>query len=281
MRRDAIRRAQVWEATDVPSMDLKAGPTGHGAFAPDQTVSCKYVDKVMSGNSPKFTCVIPPDDEVKVKFGRENGEVYAEVAATRLFWALGFPVDRMYPVRVRCEGCPAGKETTREDASGADPLRSGLDRAQVQRPGHRDQARRRVGLAGTRYGGGNRRRRAAGAARCAEAARGLRPAHRQQGGAAAAGVRRRKGRRQGATSEAASSTCAHPIMMVNDLGQTFGRSNLFNRDQIGSVNLENWAGVARLEGRQAAASAICRRRRPARSTTRRSARRGGSFCPIC
>ena len=31
-------------------------------------------------------------------------------------------------------------------------------------------------------------------------------------------------------------------MMVNDLGQTFGRSNLFNRDQIGSVNLEKWSG---------------------------------------
>ncbi len=30
-------------------------------------------------------------------------------------------------------------------------------------------------------------------------------------------------------------------MMVQDLGQTFGRSNLFNRDQIGSVNLGNWS----------------------------------------
>ena len=38
LRRDAIRRAQVWEATDVPSMDLTAGPKGHGAFTPDQTV---------------------------------------------------------------------------------------------------------------------------------------------------------------------------------------------------------------------------------------------------
>src|SRR5439155_9663133 len=35
--------------------------------------------------------------------------------------------------------------------------------------------------------------------------------------------------------------CAHPLMMVNDLGQTFGRSNLFNRDRLGSVNLERWA----------------------------------------
>jgi hypothetical protein len=44
---------------------------------------------------------------VKVKFGGANGEVYAEVAASRLLWALGFGADRMYPVRVICRGCPA------------------------------------------------------------------------------------------------------------------------------------------------------------------------------
>ena len=32
-------------------------------------------------------------------------------------------------------------------------------------------------------------------------------------------------------------------MMVNDLGQTFGRSNLFNRDHVGSVNLEKWSSA--------------------------------------
>ena len=43
---------------------------------------------------------------MKVKYGRKNGEVYAEVAATRLFWALGFWADRMYPVQVTCRNCP-------------------------------------------------------------------------------------------------------------------------------------------------------------------------------
>ena len=114
VRREAITRAQVWEKTDIPAMDVKAGPQGHGAFTPEQVVDCRFVQKQMSGNSPKFTCVIPPDDEVKVKFGRDNGEVYAEVAATRLFWALGFPADRMYPVKVRCEGCPEEPGMPRE-----------------------------------------------------------------------------------------------------------------------------------------------------------------------
>src|SRR6201995_5987980 len=121
VRRDAIKRAQVWEKTDIPSMDMKAGPQGHGAFTPEQVVDCRFVARQMSGNSPKFTCVTPPDDEVKVKFGRVNGEVYAEVAATRLFWALGFPADHMYPVKVRCQGCPPEPGMPR-DKSGAPVL---------------------------------------------------------------------------------------------------------------------------------------------------------------
>ena len=32
-------------------------------------------------------------------------------------------------------------------------------------------------------------------------------------------------------------------MMINDLGQTFGRSNVFNRDSVGSANLEQWSAA--------------------------------------
>jgi hypothetical protein len=60
----------------------------------------------MGGSTPKFACVVPPDDELNVKYGKGNGEVYAEVAAARLFWALGFGAERMHPVRVDCKGCP-------------------------------------------------------------------------------------------------------------------------------------------------------------------------------
>ena len=64
-------------------MDLKAGPPRNDAFEPNATVTCTSVNKTMTGNSPKFTCAIAPDDEVKVKYGKANGEVYGEVAATR------------------------------------------------------------------------------------------------------------------------------------------------------------------------------------------------------
>ena len=52
----AIRRAQVWTPTKVSAMDLKAGPQGAGALAPNATVTCDYVEKKMDGRSPKFTC---------------------------------------------------------------------------------------------------------------------------------------------------------------------------------------------------------------------------------
>ncbi len=44
---------------------------------------------------------------MKVKYGEKNGEVYAEVAASRLLWALGFKADAMAPTRLTCRNCPA------------------------------------------------------------------------------------------------------------------------------------------------------------------------------
>jgi hypothetical protein len=105
-RLDYLKRAQVWRPTNVAAMDVMAGPQGKGAFAFDEQVTCEYVDVPPGGTSPKFGCRLPNGDLVKVKYGRANGEVYAEVAASRLFWALGFGADVMYPVSVTCLKCP-------------------------------------------------------------------------------------------------------------------------------------------------------------------------------
>ncbi len=103
-----VRRAMVWQATRVASKDLLVGPQGDDAFKFDESVACDYItpQAPLTGTTPKFDCALKPDDVVKVKYGRKNGEVYAEVAATRLFWALGFGADRMYPVQVTCRNCP-------------------------------------------------------------------------------------------------------------------------------------------------------------------------------
>ncbi len=227
----AIRRAQVWAATDVASMDMRTGPTGRGSFAPDEAVDCTYVDRVMSGNSPKFTCAISPDDEVKVKFGRENGEVYAEVAATRLFWALGFPVDRMYPVRVSCAGCPSQQGTPQENA------RVLFDPASIERKlkGWAIEARPDSGWAWSELD------------QVDEAAGGAPHAERDALKLLAVFVQHTDNKPEQQRllcvddkSDEELARCEHPVMMVNDLGQTFGRANLFNRDRIGSVNLDGW-----------------------------------------
>lgn len=59
--------------------------------------------------------VLGKADELKVKYYRgksaaekKDTDPYTEVAATRVFWALGFPADRMYGTKeVVCFNCPA------------------------------------------------------------------------------------------------------------------------------------------------------------------------------
>ena len=64
------------------------------------------------GRTAKFTCRTESGRSVRVKYydgnpRTGNREVFGEVLATRLFWALGFDADAVYPVVIRCLGCPA------------------------------------------------------------------------------------------------------------------------------------------------------------------------------
>ena len=107
-RRQIMERARVWQAVDTSSLNLLAGPALSPAqrIKPETTCTFVFPEKPLTGMTPKFQCAVQKDDEVKVKYGEKNGEVYAEVAATRLFWALGFKADAMVPTRVTCRGCP-------------------------------------------------------------------------------------------------------------------------------------------------------------------------------
>ncbi len=107
-RLEYIRRARVWEPTDVSAKDLYRGPTGRLPFAVDDEVVCEFVPKPMSGWTEKFSCRLEDGTIVKVKYDGEGKykEVFGEVLGTRLFWALGFYADRMLPVHVTCRGCP-------------------------------------------------------------------------------------------------------------------------------------------------------------------------------
>jgi hypothetical protein len=108
-REDALVRARVWRQPPVPAaqVDFSRNTPGPGAFDAGADVDCEFRIEPVGGSTPKFVCSLPGGDKIKVKYGVPNGELPAEVAATRLLAALGFPTDRMYRVRsVRCRGCP-------------------------------------------------------------------------------------------------------------------------------------------------------------------------------
>jgi hypothetical protein len=230
-----LRRAQVWIPTNVRAMDLRAGPREPGAVAPHAIVDCDYVDKVMSGHSPKFTCRISPHDEVKVKYGGDNGEVYGEVAATRLLWALGFGADRMYPVTVICHGCPSDPQSPA--ATPAKTVRFDIAAIERKMPGEEIRSRDTEGWAWPEL------------ALVDEEAGGAPRAHRDALKLLVAMLQHTDSKPQqqrlvcldGQPSRAGG--CRRPFMMVNDLGLTFGSANRLNSQEAGSVNFERWANM--------------------------------------
>lgn len=227
-RKSLIARAKVWLPVDTPSLDLKAGPTGPGAFASGATITCDYLDKKLTGMSAKFACRLPEGDEIKVKYGGSNGEVYGEVAASRLLWALGFGADHMYSVRVICRRCP--------DSVGGILRANGdriLDPAAVERkmPG-RELADSWSWMELEQVD---------------ESAGGATKAERDAFKLAAVLLQHSDSKPQQQRlvcvdeSPEEDARCGTPLMMINDLGVTFGRANAFNVQPGASVHLAQWA----------------------------------------
>jgi hypothetical protein len=190
----------------------------------------------MTGRSPKFSCVINPEDEVKVKYGRQNGEVYAEVAATRLLWALGFGADREYPVRVVCLDCPPDPDRRRDDRQD----QVVFDPASIERK----MAGRTLEVAvdsGWIWSDLDLVDEASGGApRAHRDALKLLAILLQHTDSKAAQQRLLCVSDE---PEDATKGCAKPFMMVSDLGLTFGHANVFNRNTVGSVNFDEWASA--------------------------------------
>ena len=126
-RLDAMHAAALFQPKAVSEADIMKGPEQD-----KKQFQLHYNDKVtcdfatpgskMGGKTPKFACKITrvesvdgqvqtltsgmDDEPVKVKFGADDNEVYAEVVSTRLMWALGYYADSWFPVRVECSNCP-------------------------------------------------------------------------------------------------------------------------------------------------------------------------------
>jgi hypothetical protein len=107
-RKNYIQRAEVWRPMDIPAANILAGPQNEIASPLNSLVECEYIEpkEKLTGRWPKFLCKTNKGHVIRVKYGPENKEIYAEAAASRLFWALGFFADEVYPVQVRCRKCP-------------------------------------------------------------------------------------------------------------------------------------------------------------------------------
>jgi hypothetical protein len=114
-REEILVRARVFlpEAPPIASLDLSRTPGDTPPIDPNTVLSCAYVPKPTTGTTAKFDCRLENGEIVKVKYGGSR-ERQGEIAATHLLAALGFGADRVTFVhRVRCYGCPISPFKTR------------------------------------------------------------------------------------------------------------------------------------------------------------------------
>jgi hypothetical protein len=229
-----IRKAQVWMPTDVSAMDLRAGPQGKDAFAPNAMIACDYVPEALPGSSRKFDCAIGDGTVLKVRYGIGNGEVEGAVLASRLLWALGFGADRVYPVSVACRGCSSDPWTEHERVPG---MKIFSPAAIERKPeGHEMKSDSKnpgwawpeLALVDESQGGAPRAQRDA-LILLAVFMQHTDSKPEQQRLLCLPG---------GMTDE---GLCNKPFLMLHDVGLTFGHGNFSNRTETGSVNFSEWA----------------------------------------
>jgi hypothetical protein len=221
-------------------MDVKAGPQGPFAFDSEHTVACDYVTRERGiGSTLKFRCALSPEHQLKVRYGDHNGEVYGQVAATRLLWALGFGASRMYPVKVACHGCTSnpwnqrdvGLSTILFDPATVDVK---MDGKTLELTADQGWSWKELDLVDEAAGGAPVAQRDALKLLAVLIQHGSnkRPNQRIL-------CLDKKARPEVTTSDGA--VCAHPLMMLVDVGKTFGRANAFDRESVSSVNFSEWS----------------------------------------
>jgi hypothetical protein len=122
IRTSYLANAVIWrDPGPLTPAQIKAGPP---AAIPDairrgsdgEVIDCTYErpGNQLGGATEKFSCRTPDGKSVRIKYydgHKGNREVFAEVAATRLMWALGFDADPMFSLTVNCLQCPEDPQT--------------------------------------------------------------------------------------------------------------------------------------------------------------------------
>jgi len=242
-RRAILERAQVWRPIDTANLNLLTGPAVKDALPFDGNVTCdyKYPDKPVNGVTPKFDCELAPGDVVKVKYGENNGEVFAEVAGSRLLWALGFSADRMYPVKVTCRNCPPDpfKESGAEWKLGKsgnvstkvfDPaaIERKFEGEAIEVPGYEGWGWAELDAIAT----GERRAHIDALKLLAVFIQHVDSKPEQQALVCLEGGVRRDGE--------GNAQCVSPVLFVKDVGSSFGAAKIMNYDKM---KLESWSSV--------------------------------------
>lgn len=113
-----LSHARIWhDPGPLTPADLRNGPAAPLPNAIAQAragrpLECRFGTRGqdMGGRTRKFLCTALDGQPLRIKYferGEDaNREVFAEVAATRLLWALGFDADAVFPVTVVCLDCP-------------------------------------------------------------------------------------------------------------------------------------------------------------------------------
>jgi hypothetical protein len=251
----AIQAAAIFVPTAVGDANILVGPPQNPKqfqFHPNDKVFCDFDQpgSQMGGKTPKFSCKITkvesPDgsvetltdqmkeEPVKVKFGASDNEIYAEVASTRLMWALGFYADSWFPVHIECNNCPSDPAS----GSGSKQLRS-YDATTVVRKysGHKmvEQNKSDQGWSWKEF----------------EQLNG-RPSYEKDALKLLASFIQHSdnkppqqrlvcdGVKVDQSTHPFTTTCTDSKMIVQDVGASFGGGGLFTSNDGAKMNLQNW-----------------------------------------
>jgi hypothetical protein len=257
-RLNAMQSAALFGTGKVSEADIAAGPPQQKhvfQIHDGDKIICdfKTPGNQMGGKTPKFGCQITSvesadgkkqtltsdiqeEGPIKVKFGATDNEVFAEIVATRLIWATGYYADAWYPVQVECHGCPENPIS----GSGATATRTYAVANIVRKlPGHKmtQNGRDDQGWSWKELDTANSR-----------------PVYERDGLKLLAVFMQHsdnKPPQQRLTcdkvdvdgkTQPPTSTCDHSIMLVQDLGASFGSGGLFTSNASAKMNIENWSG---------------------------------------
>lgn len=255
-RQEAIKKASIVKPKSVAEVDIMAGPKQASdlfQFHYNDKVTCEFVSpgSQMGGNTPKFLCKITrvesldgtaqtptegmKEEPVKVKFGADNREVYAEIISSRLLWALGFYTDAWFPIRVICTNCPSNPMS----GSGNVGLLK-YDQASIVRKfaGHKmtEAGKEEEGWSWKEF----------------EELNG-RPTYEKDGLKLMAAFISHSdnkppqqrldcnGVKMDASTHPVTTTCDESKLVVQDVGATFGGGGIFTANETAKVNLDQWS----------------------------------------